>query len=151
MRRLMLSVASFALILGLNACDDDDTETLTASLAASNEVPPTASTATGTATFEVDGTTIRYEIRVNGGNAITAAHIHSGAAGVNGPVRVPLFTGATTGAISGVLSSGTFTAAEVQGITFDALLAEMRAGNAYANVHSTTYPGGEIRAQIRVE
>jgi hypothetical protein len=39
----------------------------------------------------------------------------------------------------------------VQGITageFDEILAAIRAGKAYANVHSTTWPGGEIRGQL---
>ena len=30
----------------------------------------------------------------------------------------------------------------------DEILAAMRAGSAYANVHSSKWPGGEIRAQI---
>ena len=40
----------------------------------------------------------------------------------------------------------------VQGIepgAFNEILAAMRAGNAYANVHSTKWLGGEIRAQLK--
>ena len=52
--------------------------------------------------------------------------------------------------------SGTITPADVigpapQGIAateYDELLAAIRSGTAYVNVHSATYPGGEIRAQI---
>jgi hypothetical protein len=143
---------SLALALGLAGCNDDDnTESFSATLAASNEVPPTTSNGSGSATFTVDGTTVRYEVRANSLNAVTAAHIHSGVAGVNGPVRVTLFAGPTTGAQNGTLSQGTFTASDVSGITFDALLAEMRAGTAYVNVHTTTFPGGEIRSQVRLD
>jgi hypothetical protein len=31
---------------------------------------------------------------------------------------------------------------------FDELLAAMRAGFTYINVHTTTWPGGEVRSQI---
>jgi hypothetical protein len=48
-----------------------------------------------------------------------------------------------------VLIQGSFTAADVTGITYDQLLTEMRNGNAYANVHTTAFGGGEIRGQIR--
>ena len=36
------------------------------------------------------------------------------------------------------------------GISFEALLEEMRAGTAYVNFHTTAYPGGEIRGQVRL-
>ena len=88
----------------------------------------------------------------------TAAHIHSGAPGSNGDVRVTLFTGQATGGgtgtasppMTGQLATGTFTASDVQGISFETLVEEMRAGNAYVDVHTMASPDGEIRGQIRL-
>jgi hypothetical protein len=47
-----------------------------------------------------------------------------------------------------ILAEGTFTAADVSGISYADLLAAIRAGNAYVNVHTTLFPGGEIRGQL---
>jgi CHRD domain len=68
------------------------------------------------------------------------AHIHTGATGVSGPPNVAgLEAGGTTYAAA---NPTTLTAQNVTDIT---------AGNTYFNVHSTAYPGGEIRGQIAVQ
>jgi CHRD domain len=145
------------------ACDDDDdnggTEPDTefeAALSGENEVPPVTTTATGTATLTVEGSEIAYRVEVVNLENVVVSHIHVGAAGENGPVRLNLCGTddtpdcATTG--TGVLVEGsngntaiTGTAAD---ITFDSLLSAIRAGNAYVNVHTTQNLGGEIRGQI---
>ena len=133
-----------------------------------DEVPPNASKAHGTATFTVseDGSSVDYKLVVANINNVTAAHIHIGAVGVNGPVVVLLFGNAPAGGgpSNGVLAQGTFTAANLSGPLvgqpLSALLTEMQAGNTYVNVHTNDgvsppntgpgdFPGGEIRAQIR--
>ena len=83
-------------------------------------------------------------------NNVTLSHIHSGAAGTNGPVRVDFYLGPVTSITQGTLAQGSFTAADVRGIEFNALIDELRAGNAYVNVHSQTYPAGEMRGQARL-
>ncbi len=72
------------------------------------------------------------------GNA-TAAHIHAPAPpGMNAGVIIPLSpTGGTSGTINN-LGVGTSQA------NIDHILA----GNAYVNIHTQTFPGGEIRGQI---
>jgi hypothetical protein len=50
----------------------------------------------------------------------------------------------------GTLVEGSFTAANVTGIDFNTLIEELRAGTAYVNFHTTTYPAGEIRGQVRL-
>jgi hypothetical protein len=158
MRKLVLFAVSCAALgvgLGCNSATKDK-EVFVANLAGANEVPPRDSGASGTASFVIDGRTVFYTIEVRGvpTSAIVAAHIHSGAAGVNGPVRVGFFPppgGPSTVTINGttILVQGSWTDSDVGGITPDQLLAEMRAGTAYANVHTQTFPGGEIRAQLQ--
>ena len=61
----------------------------------------------------------------------------------NVPQTAPLTVSEKT-----ILAEGTFTAANVTGISFADLLAAIRAGNTYVNVHTTAFPGGEIRGQL---
>jgi hypothetical protein len=167
---LISAIALAALLPLVAACGDDDgnpTDTATnfsATLSGSAEVPPVPTTATGTATFEISGSAIIYTVNVTGLVNPVVSHIHVAAAGVNGPVRLDLCgTGApvpdcATG--DGVLATGTN--GTTIGITFDELVAAMRAGTTYVNVHtddgvgqSNTGPGdmasGEIRGQITAD
>lgn len=128
----------------------DGVQILQADLSGSNEVPARNTAATGTAGITIEGDTVHFTVEVHNINAVTFSHIHSGAAGVNGSVRVFLFPGPTTGPVNGILASGSFTAANVTGVTFEELLNQMRAGTAYVNVHSPTFPAGEIRGQLRL-
>jgi hypothetical protein len=139
------------LALAAAGCGDDDNRSLfeASPLSGANEVPSNASGASGSAGFDVDGSTVSYSVEVRGITGILFAHVHSGAAGTNGPVRVNLFLGPQTGAVDGLLVQGTFTSSDVVGISFEDLLSEMRAGTAYVNVHTVAFPGGEIRAQLR--
>ena len=67
----------------------------------------------------------------------TAAHIHEGAAGTNGPVILPLNR----------ISERAFVAPNNARLT-EAQYAAYKAGNLYVNVHSEKYPNGEVRSQI---
>lgn len=99
---------------------------------------------TGSATFSVDGLSLTYTLNVSNLDEVTAAHIHSGAAGTTGGVIVPLFTGpATAVGFSGLLAEGTVTVTE-------AVLTELRSGATYVNVHTVGNPMGEIRGQVTV-
>jgi hypothetical protein len=153
-------VRSLMLVLALGAvgCSDDEAEqpaSFTGTLNAASGVPPTSSTATGTVTLDFDGeTTVQYRIDVTGLNGPTTAHIHSGVAGATGPVRVTLFdaggTGAPTTPVNGELVEDSFDSSDVQGIDFAALIEELRDGNAYVDVHTSAFPEGEIRGQVRI-
>lgn len=151
-RSIVIAALAFAAACG----GSDNSNTYTAQLAAANEVPANASTGTGTATFTVNGTTVNYTIdyqNLTGGP--TASHIHVGAPGVAGPVVVP-FSGLPT-TTSGTFS-GSFTAADVKAGTSGSttinagnlgdLINAFKSGNAYANVHTQTNAGGEIRGPI---
>jgi hypothetical protein len=107
-------------------------------LTGASEVPPVATTAAGSGTVTIrPDHTVSVIIAVAGMTA-TAAHIHEGAAGANGPVIVPL---TKTG-------DNTFAAPDGAKLT-DSQYASYKAGNLYVNVHSAQYPGGEIRSQIK--
>jgi hypothetical protein len=76
-------------------------------------------------------------------NQMTMAHLHAGAVGKNGPPIAWAFN-ATYGPISGSIKAAFTFNPSVNNIS--ALLA---AGNVYFNVHTTAYPTGEIRGQLR--
>ena len=147
-----------AAVIAVASCTDDVgptvTERFVADLSAANEVSPTvdpvAFPATGKAEFEILESIpgIFFKVSVTGINNVTASHIHGPAStSQTAGVLSNLYTGAATGSgITGVLAQGVINSAS--GITFDSLLALLRNGQAYVNVHTTTNAGGEIRGQI---
>ncbi|MBI2958486.1 MAG: CHRD domain-containing protein [Chloroflexi bacterium] len=121
----------------------------------SEEVPPFNTIASGEAAFTLsaDGASLTYKVTVSNISDVLASHIHLAPAGANGPIVAGLFAGAITGRFDGILAEGTITAANLQGpllgMTMDRLVAEMKAGNTYVNVHTVARGAGEIRGQIR--
>jgi hypothetical protein len=117
---------------------------------------PGTSLATGRAVFWMDenGRAVHFRLEVHNITGVFQAHIHLNGPGVNGPVVVFLFNSATpTGTVNGVLSQGTFTAADLTGPLaghpLAELLTDIRSGDAYVNVHTLpNHPGGEIRGQL---
>lgn len=150
------STAVLALVLGAGlgaaGCGkgSDNLTIWQADLLDSNETPPRATGASGTAGITFDGTTVSYSVELHNINNVLFGHIHSGAAGTNGPVRVTLYPGPPVASVNGILVSSSFTAADVNGISFDNLIREMKSGTAYVNFHTTRYPGGEVRGQTRL-
>ncbi|MEX1184543.1 MAG: CHRD domain-containing protein [Gemmatimonadota bacterium] len=125
----------------------------------SEEVPANDSRAQGQAIFALsdDGDAISYKLIVANIENVTQSHIHIAPEGVNGPVVVWLYPSAPPsqlipGRSQGVLAEGEFTAADLRGPlagqTLGDLLANLRSGNAYVNVHTVAHPPGEIRGQI---
>ena len=119
---------------------------LTATLAGPNEVPnPGDPNAKGTATVvisRVDGGTgeICFSIQVSGLKLpATASHIHSGAAGVAGPVVVPFKAPDASGNSSGCTEN-------VDPSLITAILTQPQ--NYYVNVHNTDFPNGAMRGQL---
>lgn len=129
-----------------------------ANLSGDEEVPPNDSRGRGHAQFWLskDGTSLRYKLIVANIENVTQAHIHLAPRGANGPVVTFLF-GFVAGGVTenGVLAEGTITQSNLIarpaigfGATMAELLAAMRTGNAYVNVHTVRIPAGEIRGQI---
>ena|SRR5688500_11017372 len=112
-------------------------------LSGDNEVPPVNTDAKGIATLRVTqdmmlhSKVIVQKVDPVDDGMLTASHIHIGAAGVNGGVL--LFLAHDPGEF-GVNMVQQLTTAQYNAILNDAL---------YVNVHSTVYPAGLIRGQIR--
>jgi hypothetical protein len=131
-----------------------------APLSGAQEVPAVETRARGQTTFRLsaDGQELSYRLVVANLHDVRMAHIHLAPAGANGPVVAWLYPSGPPpqlieGRTSGVLATGTITAGDLvgplAGATMDDLVALMRAGETYVNVHTTAFPGGEIRGQIR--
>lgn len=139
--------------------------------------PPTPadSNAQGQAIFHiaVDGQSIDYKLIVSNIENITQAHIHCAPAGVNGPVVVWLYPSPSATSVQliagrhdGVLAEGTISATVDPPATNHVtpttnpncpggiasladVIERIREGNAYVNVHTTMFPGGEVRGQFK--
>ena len=112
---------------------------LVASFSGLQENPPLpAVSGTGSGVFRLTGTTLEYDITVDGlTTPITAVHIHNEAIGANGGVAHNLTTSFAGG--NTATGSVTLSGAEVE---------QLLLGNLYVNVHTMMHGGGEVRGQI---
>jgi hypothetical protein len=109
-----------------------------ADLDGTQELPPTGSLGTGHADLYLNHAENSIHIKLTASNlsaTITGAHVHRGARGVNGPIAFSI--GAFTNSIEVDWSNPT-----------PSDVADLKAGNLYVNVHTTSLPGGEIRGQL---
>ncbi len=113
-------------------------KTASVSLSGAEQVPPVATSASGTGSFTVnEDKTVNGSITVSG-LAPFAAHIHVGARGKNGPVAV------------GLTKTGDNVWSTPYGARFtDDQYKAFVAGETYVNVHTAAHKGGEIRAQLQ--
>lgn len=173
MRRVALSIAVVAMVSASTVVWAQGFKRISEFLTGYEEVPSVSTTGTGefNARISNDGSRIDWELSyANLEGAVQQAHIHFGQKGVNGGISVFLCTNLGNGPAGTqpcpappATISGTIFAADVspnipatagartQGINtgeIDELIRAIRAGATYVNVHSTTWPGGEIRAQI---
>lgn len=165
MRRALAMAALLALLVALpaTAAPPGGQRNFTAPLKGSQEVPAVDTNGTGVAILKLNkaGDALSFKLNVANIDNVTQAHIHCGAKGVNGPVVAFLFGFADPAVnVNGTLSQGVITDAQVIDLpdsaacpggvsNFDDLIAHMREGNAYVNVHTVANPGGEIRGQIK--
>jgi hypothetical protein len=130
------------------------------------EVPALSTPGGGTftATIAPDDSSITWELHYfNTESDVTQAHLHFAQKGVNGGITVflcsnlgngPAGTQACpvrNGTISGTIHASDVIAVNSQGIGAGELFSVLRGirlGVVYANVHTTTFPGGEVRGQL---
>jgi len=166
-----LAVLMLAALVFVGCGDDDPTGpspdanrvVFTAALSAANEVPAVTnaeSVGRGSATItmnltrnasnQIQSGTIDFQFTVNSfpaGSVLTLAHIHTGAAGVAGPILVNTGLSAAT-AIAVAGGNASF---EARGISADATTLQSiidNPANFYFNVHSQLNPSGVVRAQL---
>ena len=126
-----------------------------------NEVPAVSTRGQGQAIIQIsdDETSLEFKLIAANITDVTQAHIHCGAEDVAGPVVVFLYGFGPQVSPNGVLSQGVRTNGDViprpdspvcpGGIAnFADLVAKIRSGQAYVNIHTLTNPSGEIRGQL---
>lgn len=173
MSRMRVKLASGVAVIGVVVtataalAGDHARSHFRATLTGYEEVPTLSTPGVGTFRAAVSRSEdkIRYELRYDKlESAVLQAHIHLGRPAINGGITAFLCTNLGNGPagtptcpdppakVTGTITPEQVTAgAAAQGLgagEFDELVRAMRAGATYANVHSQTRMGGEIRGQI---
>jgi hypothetical protein len=137
-KSLLLQLVSISFVVLAGCASDSYKQSAGLSLTGAQEVPPVTTSASGSGTITVGADKSVSGSVTTSGIAATAAHIHEGAMGANGPVIVPL---AKT-------SDNVWSVAPGAKLT-DSQYDSYKAGKLYVNVHSAANKGGEIRAQLK--
>lgn len=144
MRPTSLAALAGVLVLVLGAAAPPEaaathTSTFQATLLGSQEVPPNDSTARGTATAGLNSdNSLTYSVTTTGyATSFRVSHIHTGPAGVAGPILIFLACNAT-----GTSCSGTTRPLNTNE------LGMLTRGEMYVNLHTNAFPSGEIRGQL---
>lgn len=170
---LALVAAVFALAVGAVASNDDQRSGpnhLKATLEGFQENPSISTTGVGELDLRIDDEAqiIEFELSYSNlegvlvtGGQVLAAHIHLGARHVNGSVVAFLCGGGgkpacptPDGTVTGTIMASDIVGPAGQGINpgeptaFEEFVRAIRAGYTYGNVHTTRWPGGEIRGQL---
>jgi CHRD domain len=165
--KLAIGVAALGVVVITAAAVAGDRGKVRTKLTGYEETPLTLSTpgnGSFKATIAGGGDAINYQLRyADLEGTVTQAHIHFGQEAISGGISAFLCSNLGNGPAgtpacppAPATVTGTITAAQVvgpanQGIAageIAELISAIRAGAAYANVHSTTYPAGEIRGQF---
>lgn len=149
--------------------DKEDSRAIHARLTGYQEVPTVSTVARGEFKGKIDKRTgmIDYELSYDGlEGTVRQSHIHLGARGTTGGIMVWLCGTATnpgpagtpqcpdpSGTVTGTISAASVIGPGAQLVgagEFEEVLAAIRAGVAYVNVHTTAVPSGEIRGQLQM-
>ena len=150
----------------LRADDDDEGTIVRAKLSGFQEAAPTPKLTAGSGRFRgtiaPDGHSLTFQLSwSNLTGAPLVAHFHFGQPAVNGAVVVNICgtpgkpaCGGATGSITGTAVASDVQSVPAQGFVagdFAGFLRTIRNGVSYVNIHTATFPAGEIRGQVRAE
>lgn len=150
-------VGAAVILVAAISCGDDSTgpgnKTYVANLNAAAEGGTFTSPGSGTFTFVDIGNEIDWTLNLTNITGVIASHIHLGDATAvapnTGPIIINLFSpNVATGTLTGEVAHGSITNANNANVSLDSLRVLFNNGHAYANVHTSAHPGGEIRDQI---
>ena len=141
--RLRYACAAFLLVAAFFSQTSHAQTFFTAHLTADQETEAVDSEGAGTAALVLTDEGLRFFVTVDGlTEPIANAHFHMNEVGVPGGVVRGIME-----EFEGNTASGIWTSSDEEALTTE-LIRELLVGNLYLNVHTSTYPGGEIRGQI---
>ena len=164
--RLAAVIAVLALTVVATSADEGSLS-LRAKLTGFQESPPKLSPSTGSFEATVLGSTLSYKLTYSKlSSPAVMAHLHFAQPAVNGGIFLWLCGSATAPGPAGTptcppdggtVSRSGITAADIQAVStqnlsagdFAGALTIIKNGEAYANVHTTLYPAGEIRGFVK--
>jgi hypothetical protein len=170
--RLVAATAIGVGLSGLLAIAQGNGRFYSTALSGGDEVPSVSTAARGSLILDIDEAAqqIRYELSYqNLSSPVAQAHIHFAQPGVNGGIFIWLCQATSapapglginpppcpqSGSVGGVIGTNdviaTAATQQLGAGEFQEAVAAIRAGLAYANVHTATSPGGEIRGQLKI-
>ena len=161
MRRKTVGIAASVIGAGLivfaaASCSDNTGPAIpryVANLNAAAEGGTFTSNGSGVVEFLDQGSEITWTMNLTNMTAVTQSHIllvdATAVAPNAGPVIINLFIpNGATATLNGEVAHGSITNANNANVSLDSLRVLFNNGHAYANVHTTAHPGGEIRDQI---
>lgn len=165
MKVLTLSAAALAVLLASyggnpRVARAAESEEFTAKLVGDNEVPPINTKATATLQLTL-GSPITFTVTyANLSTPLLFSHFHFAPVKVAGGIMIFLCGGggqatcpqALSGTFSGTITNLNVVGPTAQGIAAGDLTSALEAvgeGNSYINMHTTMFPGGELRGQIK--
>jgi hypothetical protein len=165
MRKATLSIAATVAVIGIGGAALAGGFQYRTTATGAEEVPVRSTSAEAKINVMLGDGSASYNLRFTEPiSDVTQSHLHRAAVGVNGPIAVWLYPSAPPaslipGVSEGRLIKSTFDAADLCYVptapycvagagNWDAFVADLEAGNLYLNVHTSAFPGGEIRGQM---
>jgi hypothetical protein len=168
MKKIVTLIGLVVTVSMLSAVARADQLVFTTTLTGAQEVPPSGSPGIGSALVTLDTLTNQFTVNVSFAGLVSptiASHIHCCAGpGVNAMVAtaVPTFPGFPLGVTTGTyLMTFDLTLASTYNPAFitahggtvagaqAAFIAGLTSGQTYLNIHTSMFPGGEIRGQLQ--